>query len=50
MEARFDIIKEVTMQNTVLSDITSCRLVESYQRFGKTYCILLRGKIVVNPL
>jgi hypothetical protein len=40
---RSQILKDVTVMNIVLWDVTPCSLLEIYQRFGRTYCIHPHG-------
>jgi hypothetical protein len=40
--ARFKVLSAVTMEITVLWDVTPCSLVNNYQHFGAVCCIFLR--------
>jgi hypothetical protein len=44
----FEVFTTVTLENTVLWDMTPCSLVEVYRRFGGTYFLYLQSLRVIQ--
>jgi hypothetical protein len=48
--ARFQVSVVVATNVTVSLNATTFSLIESYQTFGETYCLILRGEEISCPL
>jgi hypothetical protein len=48
--ARFQVFLVVTGKVTVFCDVTPFSLIENYQHFRRTYCLILRGIEISPPL